>query len=88
MPEQLLDRPDVVAVFQDMRGERMAEGMAACGLRDAGSKDRLLDRALQNGFVQVVPAFLSRDPVGIMAVRRRAPSGVASYDRLALRHRH
>ena len=27
MPQQLLDRPDVVAVFEEVRGEGMAEGM-------------------------------------------------------------
>lgn len=73
MPEQFLDRPDVIAVFQQMRGERMAEAMAACGFGDAGLEDRLFYRALQNGFVQVVPAPLPRSPVGIMTGRWKDP---------------
>ena len=51
----------------------MAEGVTACGLGDAGLKDRLLHRALQNGFVQMVPALLSGYPVGIMARRWKDP---------------
>ena len=37
VPEQILDRADVIAVFQEMGGERVPEGMAGGGLRDSGS---------------------------------------------------
>ncbi len=73
VPKQFLNRPDVIAVFQQMRGEGMTESMAACGFRDASLQDRLLYRALQNGFVEVVPALLSCAPVGIMACRWKDP---------------
>ena len=50
-----------------MGGEGMAEGVTACGLGDAGLKDRLLDRTLHDRFMQMVPAFLSGYPVRVTA---------------------
>ena len=36
----------------------MAEGVAACALGEAGPRDRFLDGALDERFVDVVPPFL------------------------------
>ena len=30
VPQQFLNRPDIVAVLQQLRGERVAKGVAAC----------------------------------------------------------
>src|SRR5439155_24470949 len=46
--EQFLNRPDVVAVLEQVRGERVAERVATRGLGDAGPTDGVLDRALQH----------------------------------------
>ncbi len=63
--QQLLCRSDVVAVLQQVRRKRILEGMTTRWLRDSGLESSHLDRPLQDRFVQMVPAFLSRDSVGI-----------------------
>src|SRR5215470_2126342 len=73
MTEQVLNRPDVVAILQQVRGERVAEGVAARRLGDARPADRVLNRALQNGLVQVVPSALSRHAIDINSRRRKHP---------------
>ena len=73
MTEQLLDCPDVVIVLEQMGGERLAKGMARGGLGDARGTDRVLHRALENGFVEVVAATLARDVVHIEARGREDP---------------
>ncbi len=55
MPEQLLDRADAVPALKQMGGERMAEGVAGCGLGDAGPAGGVPDSAPEYGLVQVVP---------------------------------
>ena len=67
VPEQLLNRADVVAIFQKMRGERMTQGVRAGWLQDASPEPPIFDGLLQNRFVKVVPTPLSRHPVGIVA---------------------
>ena len=56
MPQQFLDRPDVVAVFEKVSGEGMAEGMTGdiAFLRSAW-RAAVVDRALEDGFVEMVP---------------------------------
>ena len=65
MTEQLLNRPDVVTILQQVRRERVAEGVAARRLRDARPADRVLDRALQDGLVEVVPSVLPGHAIDI-----------------------
>jgi len=65
VPEQFLNRTDVMAVFQQVRGERVTEGVAARRFGDPRAPDRVLDRALQHGFVEVVPSPLSGDAIDI-----------------------
>ena len=52
--EELLDGADVVAVFQEVGGERMAEGVTCGPLRDAAPPNRLADRPLDGGRMEVV----------------------------------
>src|SRR5215510_4511795 len=73
VPEQFLNRADVMAVFQQVRGERVTEGVAARRFGDPRATDRVLDRALQNGLVQVVPSALSRHAIDINSRRRKHP---------------
>ncbi len=66
----------------------MAKGVTACGLGDAGFHHRLPDRALHDGFVQMVPALFSRCPVGVMARCGDLPALLAALkERQAQRER-
>jgi len=54
MPGQLLLRADVVAVFKEMRRERMPHHVRTDTLRDAGPPRRFRHRLLHHGLVQVI----------------------------------
>ena len=58
MSEEGLDRSDVVAVLEEVRRERMPEGVAGRGLRGACGADGGTDCSLHDGLVQVVAAVL------------------------------
>ena len=49
--KKLLDGSDVVAIFQEVGGEGVPEGMAAGGFGDAGFLDGLPDGPLDDRFV-------------------------------------
>jgi hypothetical protein len=51
--EQLLDGADVVAELEQMGGERVAQGVAADLLRQAGGAGSPPDRALDDGGLEV-----------------------------------
>ena len=59
VPEKFLDGADIGAGFEQVRGEGMAQRMAADGLGDAGGPGGPLDLLLQAGFIRVMPA----DPI-------------------------
>jgi len=65
--EQLLNRADIVAIFQQMGGKGMAHGVRAGWLRDAGLEPCIFDGLLENRLVEVVPPPLSRHSVGVVA---------------------
>ena len=46
VPEQFLNRADVVAIFRKMRGEGMTHGVRTGWLRDTGPEPRIFDRLL------------------------------------------
>jgi len=71
--EQFLHGPDVVVVLQQVRGERMTQGVARRSLRDARPPHRVLHGALKHGLVQVMPAALARLPVDVDARGRKHP---------------
>ena len=56
--EELLHLADVVAVFQQVRGERAAERVAARTFRESGLADRGRDRSLDRTLVEVEPRRL------------------------------
>jgi hypothetical protein len=60
MAEQLLHRPNVVAVFQEMGRERMPKRMAAHTLRNPRPSHGLSNSPLNDRFVQVVPRWRSK----------------------------
>lgn len=58
--EQFLNRADVAAVFEQVGGEGMPEGVTSRALRNAGGQDRSAYSLLGDPLVQVVSALLSR----------------------------
>ena len=60
MAEKLLDRADVAAVLEQVRGEGVPEGVAGRALRDARREDRAAHGVLHDGFMQMVAALLAR----------------------------
>ena len=56
VPEQFLNRPDIVARLQEMRGKRVAQCMAADRLDDCRGSGRVLDGPVQRiGIKMVTP---------------------------------
>ena len=53
MTQQLLNRADTVAVFQQVCCKRMPQRMTARGLGEPGFPDRLFDRLLEYGLMEV-----------------------------------
>ena len=73
MPEQLLHRADIVAVLEQVGGERMPERVRGGALDDPGPARGVLDRPLQDRLVQVVPAELAGQTVAVEACGREDP---------------
>ncbi len=67
--QQFLDRADVLASLQQMRGKRMAQRVACGGFEDARALPRRLDRALQPRLVHVMATL--RAVARVHAARRR-----------------
>jgi hypothetical protein len=61
MAEQLLDCSDVVAVLQQVSGERVPQRMAARRLCDSSVTQRLLYGALDDGLMEMMTAPLPGD---------------------------
>jgi hypothetical protein len=59
VPEQLLDRADVVAGFEQMCRKGMTQRVTRGRSGDPRNLDRLLHRALDDGLVQVMPSPLA-----------------------------
>lgn len=56
---QLLNRTDILAALQKVRGEGVAEGMRRGRFGDPGSKHSSAHRFLNHTWIQVVPPLLS-----------------------------
>lgn len=59
MTEELLDGSDIVAVLEQVGGERMAERVAGRPLRDAGPLDGVPHGPLEDGLVKVMAPTLA-----------------------------
>jgi len=57
--QKLLDCPDVVAGFEEMSGEGVAEGVAGCAGGQAGLDHGISDCSLDEGMIDVVPSLLA-----------------------------
>lgn len=64
MPEELLDGANVVAVFEQVRGETVSEGVAAGGLSQPGGANGELDGVLQVLLGKVMAARFSAAGIG------------------------
>ena len=71
--EELLDGSDVEACLEKVGGERMAEGVRAHGLGDAGGDAGPVNGPLKDCLVQMVASALASCPVGIVARRGEDP---------------
>jgi len=67
MPEQLLHRADVVAVLEQVGGERMPQCVGGGAFDEPGPARGVLDGPLEDGLVQVMPANLAREAVTVGA---------------------
>jgi hypothetical protein len=54
--EKLLDRSDIIAILEEVCRERVPQSVAGRPLRDPGLQDRSANGALQDAFVEVMPA--------------------------------
>jgi hypothetical protein len=59
MAEELQDRPDVAAVFEQVDGEAVANGVAARPLHEAWGEHGSIHGVLDHRFVRVVASFLA-----------------------------
>lgn len=64
--QQLLDRADVVPVFQQMRGERMTQGVGRRVFGDARVPGGPRDGLLNDTFVQVMAMLDTGLTIGVM----------------------
>ncbi len=58
--QQLLDRPNIVAIRQQMGGERMTQRMAPSPFLDLSRIHGLLHRPLHHGLMEMVSSLLTR----------------------------
>ncbi len=73
MAKEFLNRSNVVPVLEQMRRKGVAERVAADPFRDPRPADRGSDRALHDGFVQMIPGRWSESRVS--ANSRRGKHG-------------
>jgi len=59
MAEQLLYVPDVISILQQAGGKRTAKRLAGGPFGDSGLGNGMFEQLLQDGFIQVVPAFFA-----------------------------
>ena len=60
VPEELLHRPDVVAVYQQVRGEGVAQSVAGRQLHQPRRTGGVVEGLLEGSVVQMMPPALSR----------------------------
>ena len=71
MAEELLDRPDVVAVLQQMGGERMAQRVTGGRLGKACRANRALDGLLEHRLMEMVTTPTSGLRIKVESGRRK-----------------
>jgi hypothetical protein len=73
VPQQLLNRSDVVSVLEQVGGERVTECVAGAMLFDVGQSHCFFDGALKDGFVQMMPTPNSGFGIQIVPMRGKHP---------------
>lgn len=71
--KEFLDGPDVAAIFEQVGREGVAKRAGRGPLGDARPADRVLDDALEDGLVEVMPVPLPGDAVTVHACRWEHP---------------
>ena len=71
MPEVILDLADIHAMQQELRGERMAQGMDGTRLDDPRFDHPFVNRALDRHVADMVPAYPPRARVRRQRRRRK-----------------
>jgi len=71
--QELLDRPNIIAIFDQVGGERVPERVAARRPRDSDVAHRLLHGSLHHGLVQVMTPLDMRPRVVTPMVGREDP---------------
>jgi hypothetical protein len=71
--EEFLDRADIVAVLEEVRGEAVSQAVAGGGFDDAGLKTGFTDRALKNRLMEMVSSTLSGHTIDIVPADREHP---------------
>lgn len=59
MSQKILNRADIVTVFQQVRGKTVPKGMATNRLVDSGQTDGPFEHFAKCGTIDMVPAFFS-----------------------------
>ena len=73
MAKELLDGADVVASFEEVGGEGVAEGVAGGMLGDGCALNGGVEGALDDGFVEVVAPCFACGLVGVTTGSREEP---------------
>jgi len=73
MSEQFLDGPDVVPILEQMRRERMPQGVAGNQFGDAGMNGGIANGFLKDGFEEVVSINVARGEILVRTVRWEYP---------------
>ena len=72
--QELLDRPNIIAIFDQVGRERVPKCMTACGFLDSGVTHGLLDGSLNGRLVQMVAPLDTCS--GVVAARLRGENPV------------
>ncbi len=73
LSQKLLDRPDIVSLFEQMGGEGMPKGMTAHGFPDADVAHGLSHRPLDGLILQVMPTLDTGAGILAPAIGRKEP---------------
>ena len=80
--EQILHGPDVRPVFQQMRGERMAQHMRAHALIQSRPQGGFLDDLLKRGVQDMMPSSFPRARIAQELPRRKEPLPFPGFARI------
>ena len=71
VPQQFLDRADIVVCLEQVTGKAMTKGMSRCPLADPRLTDCCFDRRLHMRFMEMIPSILPRPRNGGQVLCRK-----------------